>query len=324
VLKKPSPNPAITAAVNAETVEKVDRALLPAGVDVILTGHTTLQDDFAIQAHDAFVLPVLTFYWPGWTAYLDGQPAPIQVTQPEGFISVSIPAGSHKLTLRLTETPPRRLAWLISSAALVMLLGVGLLPRWWARDSQDFARPASLPARPAAVLLCLAAATVLLRVGWDVALAWQAANTQPQLLGVQAQRFTRFDDGVALVAYDFPATQARPGDQLNLTFFWEVTRPTQQAASVFVHFYAPNGALFGQADKPDPVLNRPTNRWPLGIVRSDLETAQIRIDAPSGVYTVAVGLWDRATGRRSFVLDDEGQPTKQDKLILTNQFTVLP
>jgi hypothetical protein len=50
----------------------------------------------------------------------------------------------------------------------------------------------------------------------------------------------------------------------------------------------------------------------------------IRTDAPPGVYTVAVGLWDRSTGRRSLVLDAAGQPTKQDKLILTNQFTVLP
>ena len=165
---------------------------------------------------------------------------------------------------------------------------------------------------------------VLARVGWNIELAWQAANTEPQVLGVATQRFTRFDDGVALVAYDFRITQARPGDRFDLTFFWEVTRPTQQAASVFVHFYAPNGALFGQADKPDPVLDRPTNRWPLGIVRSDLETAQIRVDAPPGVYTVAVGLWDRATGRRSLILDAAGQPTKQDKLILTDHFIVGP
>ena len=322
---KPSPNPAITAAVNAEAVEKVDRAVLPAGADATLTGHTTLQDDFAIQARDAFALRVLTFDWPGWTAYLDGAQVPIQVTDPEGFISVAVPAGNHTLTLRLEQTPARRLGWLMSCAALVILLGLRLAPVWRvAPDGNVMAHPQTLPAWPAAALVGLAAAALLLRVGWDVSLTWHAAHDEPQVAGAQVQRFTRFDDGVALAAYDFPATQARPGDKVNLTFYWEVTRPTQQEASVFVHFYGPNGALFGQADKPDPVLERPTNRWPLGLVRQDIEIATIKLDAPPGVYTVAVGLWDRATGRRSLILDAEGQPTKQDKLILTDRFTVVP
>jgi hypothetical protein len=152
------------------------------------------------------------------------------------------------------------------------------------------------------------ATTVLLRVGWDNNITWHAAHDVPQVVGAQVQRFTRFDDGVALVAYDFTATQARPGDKLTLSFYWEVTRPTQQEASVFVHFYGPNGTLFGQANKPDPVLYVPTNRWALGLVREDQEVALIRTDAPPGVYTVAVGLWDRSTGRRSLVLVGCGRP----------------
>jgi 6-pyruvoyl-tetrahydropterin synthase related domain len=361
VLNKPSPNPAITAAVKAGTIEKVDRAALPANTDVTLTGHNTLQDDFAIQAPDTFVLRVLTFYWAGWTAYLDGARVPIQVTNPEGFISVAVPAGSHSLRLRLEETPTQRLGWIISAAALVLLLGLLLAPVWRVAPAGSASvapapgqtlpagpivgpRPlvqrrgvqlnaptqpstqaeTALAAWPAVALLGLAAATLLIRVGWDVSLTWHAAHDQPQVAGAQVQRFTRFDDGLALEAYDFPATQARPGDKLNLTFYWEVTRPTQQEASVFVHFYGPNGALFGQADKPDPVLNVPTNRWALGLPRVDQEIALIRTDAPPGVYAVAVGLWDRATGRRSLVLDENGQPTKQDKLVLTNQFTILP
>ena len=325
VLKKPSPNPAITAAINAEIVEKVDRAALPDGAEATLTGHTTLQDDFAIRARDGFVLRVLTFYWPGWTAYLDGPQVPIQVTEPEGFISVAIPAGSHALTLRLQETPQRRLGWIISGAALIILLGLRLLPMWrLSPDGTTMAHSERLPGWPAAALVGLAAATLLLRVGWDVSLTWHAAHDEPQVAGAQVQRFTRFDNGVALVAYDLPAAQARPGDKLNLTFYWEVTRPTQLEASVFVHFYGPNGALFGQADKPDPVLDRPTNRWALGIVRPDVEIATIKLQAPAGAYTVAVGLWDRATGRRSLILDAQGQPTKQDKLILTDQFKIAP
>ena len=318
-------NPMTATLSQAMAVSAISHGVLPDGADVTLTGHNTLQDDFAIQTRDAFVVRVLTFYWPGWTAYLDGAQVPIQVTAPEGFISVAIPAGSHTLTLRLEETPPRRLAWLISGAALVMLLGLRLLPVWRVTPNGAAAgQPETLPGWPAAVLVGIAAAALLLRVGWDVSLTWHAAHDEPQVAGAQVQHFTRFDNGVALVAYDFPATQARPGDKLSLTFYWEVTRPTQLEASVFVHFYGTTGALFGQADKPDPVLDRPTNRWALGLVRPDVEIATIKVDAPPGTYTVAVGLWDRSTGRRGLLLDAQGQPTKLDKFILTNQFTVVP
>jgi hypothetical protein len=218
------------------------------------------------------------------------------------------------------------MGWLISTAALVALLGLMLVPAIWrvADEAHPPAQPGTLSARPAAVLAGLAVVAVLLRLGWDATLTWHAANDVPQVAEAQVQRFTRFDNGMALVAYDFPTSQAKPGDKVDLTFYWEVTRPMQQPGSVFVHFYAPNGALFGQADKPDPVVFIPTTRWLPGLVRQDVEVAAIRPDAPAGVYTVAVGLWDRSTGRRSLVLDAAGQPTKQEKLVLTDQFTVAP
>jgi hypothetical protein len=326
VISKPRPNPAITAAVAAGTVVKVDPTVLPAGVQATLTKHNSLEDDFSLSASEAFVLPVLTFYWPGWTAYLDGQQVPIKVSEPDGFINVAVPAGTHTLVLRLEDTPARQLSWAVSAVALALLLGLMFVPVWGMVAATATAAPlASWPAlapRPALGLIGLALVALLLRLGWDASNTWHAAHDEPQVVGAQAQKFTRFDNGVALEAYDFPDTQARPGDKLHLTFYWEVTRPTDAEASVFVHFYGPNGALFGQADKPDPVLDRPTNRWALGMTRVDQEIAVLKPDAPAGVYTVAVGLWDRSTGKRSLLLDQNGQPTKTDKVILTTQFTV--
>ena len=155
-------------------------------------------------------------------------------------------------------------------------------------------------------------------------LRWHAAHDEPAVAGAQVQQFTRFDNGMALAAYDFPVTKARPGDEVRLAFYWVVTRPMPNPGSVFVHFYGPNGALYGQADKPDPVIFRPTTRWALGLVRKDEEVAVLNADAPPGVYTVAVGLWDRASGQRSHPLDANGQPSADEKLILTDQFVVAP
>ncbi|MEP7358111.1 MAG: hypothetical protein ABI847_12780, partial [Anaerolineales bacterium] len=318
----PAVNPAVVAAVAAGTVEKVDRAALPAGTEVTHTRHGTLVDEFAITAPAGFDLRLLTFYWPGWAAYLDGAPAPIRVSDPEGFITVAIPAGSHALAVRLEDTAPRRQGWIASAAALAIFAVLLLVPERRA-ESEAMARQA-LPYGLAVALGTLAVAAIGLRIYWDRDLRERAARDEPQVLGAQTQRFTRFDNGMALVGYDFLATSARPGEQVPLTLYWEVTRPMTLPASVFVHFYAPDGALFGQADKPDPVEFFPTTRWALGRVTPDFEKAVIQPNAPAGIYTVAIGLWDRSTGQRSHPLDAAGHPIGEDKLILTTTFKVGP
>jgi hypothetical protein len=133
-----------------------------------------------------------------------------------------------------------------------------------------------------------------------------------------------FDLEVALVAYDFTQTSARPGESVPLAFYWQVVRPPSVPASVFVHFYGPTGRLWGQSDKPDPLEFFPTTRWPLGRPLLDSHLAVLQPDAPPGRYTVVVGLWDRATGRRSHPLAAGGQPTEAESFILTDQFMVVP
>jgi hypothetical protein len=320
----PAESPAVGAAYAAGTIEKVDRAALPDGAEVTPTRHTTLLDEFAITTPRPFVLRVFTFYWPGWTGFLDGKQAALQVTDPEGFITVDVPAGVHTLTLKLQDTPARQAGWLMSVLAVVALAGVVVAPRRTIAATLEHGRSPSLPAWSAASLVALAVAVIALRVGWDANLRWHAAHDEPTVAGAQVQHFTRFDNGMALAAYDFPMTQARPGDEVRLTFYWLVTRPMPSPGSVFVHFYGPSGALYGQADKPDPVVFLPTTRWELGLVHKDEEVAVIKIDAPPGVYTVAVGLWDRNTGQRSHPLDANGQPSADEKLILTDQFVVTP
>jgi hypothetical protein len=309
------------AAINEGRIEKVDRGALPAGVTVDHQTHTTLSDTFTITADAPFVLRVLTFYWPGWTASLDGQPVPIHATDPEGFIAVSIPSGSHRLHLRLRDTPPRQLGWALSATTLLLLAGL----LWRASWPRAHSAPSpALPSRLAATLAALAIAAVLVRVGADAVLRWQAAHRVPFVPQAQTQHYAPFDNGLALVAYSFPQPQARPGEPVTLTLYWMVTQPMSRPASVFVHFYGPDGQLWGQADKPDPVEFYPTTRWALGRVTQDVEIAVLRADAPPGAYSVAVGLWDRATGQRAQPLDPTGHPTDQDKLTLTTDFLLLP
>ena len=80
--------------------------------------------------------------------------------------------------------------------------------------------------------------------------------------------------------------------------------------------------MLAQADQVDPLLFYPTTRWPLGQPQADGLSLPLKPDIPPGPYTLALGLWNRATGERSHLLDAAGALTDQDKLILTDTFTV--
>src|SRR5262249_12171309 len=87
---------------------------------------------FSVQASQPFTFTYKTFYFPGWQATLDGQPAPISVSTPEGLISVAVPAGAHTLSFDLGNTPVRVVGDGLSLVAVLFIAGwlvwAGLTP----------------------------------------------------------------------------------------------------------------------------------------------------------------------------------------------------
>ncbi len=62
------------------------------------------------------------FFYPGWTAKIDGQPLKIKPHSNYGLIQATIPAGQHQIVLHFRETPLRLVADLISLTSLSLVL----------------------------------------------------------------------------------------------------------------------------------------------------------------------------------------------------------
>jgi hypothetical protein len=76
-----------------------------------------------VETGGGVVFNVSQFYYPGWTAYVDGRRAhPLAPSQPDGLLHLALPPGTHGLTLRLEKTPPESIGQLVSAASLVVLL----------------------------------------------------------------------------------------------------------------------------------------------------------------------------------------------------------
>ncbi len=125
-----------------------------------------------------------------------------------------------------------------------------------------------------------------------------------------------FGDQIRLLGYDLAENQARPGDTLHLTLYWQALRPAEASYTVFTHLLDAQERVWGQRDSIPKGGQYPTTLWAAGEVVDDRYEIAIDAEAPAGEYTLAVGLYDAATGQRLPAFDANGQRTPGDRVLL--------
>lgn len=65
-----------------------------------------------------------TYWFPGWRAYIDGKEVNIDYSNEYGLMDIRVPAGEHKIDIKLGDTALRLIAKAIS---LISLLILGLI-----------------------------------------------------------------------------------------------------------------------------------------------------------------------------------------------------
>jgi hypothetical protein len=316
----PPPQLSLIESYATGLVDKVNRATLPAGTSVTVVEHGPQHDALRVRGDTEFVLRLFTFYFPGWTAYVDGAPVAITLSEPEGWITFWVPAGDHKVLVRLEDTGPR---WLAGGLSVLAAAALAALAVWRLRLSIVRPAPEALPRVPAIVLGALVVMGLGVRLAADRAGWWRVASTGNTVVVAQHQEFVPLDGNLALLGFDLPQTSAAAGQGVPVTLYWKAVAPVDRDWRVFIHFIGPDGQLWGQSDKWNPA-DFPTSRWPLDRYVRDEHTAQLQPDAPAGTYRVVTGLWDGGTGVRLRVLGADGLPTEVDGVVLSETFEVRP
>ena len=67
-------------------------------------------------------ITINTIYFPGWQAYVNGEPAGILYNNPNGLISLSLNKGDNNVEVKFSETAVGHLADLISIISIGYLL----------------------------------------------------------------------------------------------------------------------------------------------------------------------------------------------------------
>jgi len=332
VASAPGPAPSLSASYTAGAVDKVNRAALPEGASAIVRYHGPLRDEFEVSSPGAFVLRLYTFDFPGWTAYVDGVETAITPSEPEGWITLDVPAGTHTVLARLEDTWPRRAGWAASGlglAALLVLAGWPLFAKAGRATTGQSGQPAAADGPVAAegwrpwLLPGVAAAGVAVAIGLNLVdwpYAW-AKYDRPQ---PEHPLAAQWESNVALLGYDLPRDEVQPGEAVEVTLYWTAAGQVTANSRVFVHLLGPDGQLWANSDKfhPGRYEDWPTGRWPPGFVLADAHSAVVGEDAPPGEYRLRVGLWNGYTGERVRLSGGDSAQPALDALELSSVIRV--
>ncbi|MBC7249149.1 MAG: glycosyltransferase family 39 protein [Anaerolineae bacterium] len=300
---------------------KVDSSSLPPGATITsLLEHPTAARWRVFAAED-WALTVLTFYFPGWHATIDGQPVPVEATGPQGLIRLAVSAGEHLVTLRFSETPVRLLGDGLSAAALVVVLALSAMA--WRRTGHPWTAPARLRWREGGILALLGGVLLLVKVvyldRYDTPLKWGFDGQQVR--GMQHSAPVELGAGVTLLGYDLSRTVVRPGETLPVTLYWKTAQPLTVDYSAFAHVVAPDFYVLTQQDNAHPGYY-PTTRWGTDEYNRDVHPIPIPVDMPPGIYQLAVGMYNPFTGERLPVLSDV--PGAEVGAVLIGPVQVIP
>ncbi|MCU0507028.1 MAG: YfhO family protein [Anaerolineae bacterium] len=276
--------------------ERLDTAGLPPGTTFETIRSAPLETIHRLTLPQAAPVTLLRFYYPGWRAFVDGQPVDARPASPSGFIAVDVPAGEHTLRIAWGQTPPR-----IAGFALFGLGIVGLLAMliFGARSEKAAAPDERAAPEPHGTLWLAAAGFVLLLTGakalWiEPATSWFRLASPPDApAGMTHALNLRYDNGVELMGYDLRSDEARQGGELRLRLFWRATRPLTDDVRSFAHLDAPVTGITWANQTKDQPGEMPSRYWPPGYYVVDDFRLRIPAETPPVSADLTVGLLTR-------------------------------
>jgi len=287
-----------------DPIEKFDRDKLPSGTTVSLVKSRTESELLQITSVNPFDLKFSRFYFPGWKASIDGEDLPIEITEPDGRISVSLPAGKYDLLLEMTSTPIRSLANRISLASVILIVLI-LSTNWFATNVDGLRQTKHIPTSSIAVTGIILIVGIGLKViggssGW-----FQYHSTGRNVHVAENRMFASVADEIELLGYDAGDAMLEPGESLDIVLYWRADVIPSRNYQIYLHLRGDNGELWGQSDKVNPA-SFPTSRWTTDKYVRDEHMIMVADDTPVGEYQLHVGLWDHVTGERFLALDNNG------------------
>lgn len=272
--------------------EGVRRALLdpPPGMagEVVIAGPSWLT--LRVASEVAAVAPVSHFFFPGWSATVNGSEVAPEPCGEAGVICVPVPAGESLVELSYTGTPVQSVARWLALAGVLFLLIV-LVVGVPGKVTTSLVLP-NAARGPALALAALVATITVLKIAWIAPHPSLFRMASPAGVALPAQHHTDSAVGadIRLIGWDIAETEAPQGGEFHVRLYWQADRPVEENFRSFVQ-------IIGGADQREYGAsahlhpgNMPTSSWSEDFYVVDDHTISIADDTPPILYTLRVGL----------------------------------
>lgn len=251
---------------------------LPTGTTVAPESAGYYEVTYRVSTAVPLRLALHRFYFPGWSATVDGQPTAVEPHTDLGLMSLVVPAGEHRVRVSFVERPLWTIGRAVSALTAAALAVVALL------CMHQVVRRRAAGGGWAAVVRPALAAVVVGGASW---LLLGCRGAPRPVAGLWAP----FEDVLALTGWVGSGGPVRAGTPLTLSLHWLALATPKEDYKVFVHLVAPDGRVVAQSDG-DPVGGyTPTRRLVGGEVLVEERTLTVPVDAVAGQYELFVGLY---------------------------------
>jgi hypothetical protein len=127
---------------------------------------------------------------------------------------------------------------------------------------------------------------------------------------VQRPMRAELANSVLFLGYDLEKESMPPGGKLALTLYWQAKADGTSNLAVFTHLLDGQNRIWAQHDGPPAGGAQPTSSWVSGQTVADKHEMTIQADAPTGEYTLEIGIYDPSTGQRLKL------PNGEDRVLL--------
>lgn len=293
------------------TIARLDSSYLPSEATVESATYAFNQADLIINAPQPVQAIFHTFYFPGWTATLDGQSASVAPVTERGLIGVTLPEGRHHLKLFFQETRVRRLANGISILALVLIAMMSVMSV--ARSAycvKVFTTHHALRTTPGfnpkqlGGLIGLAITLIALKAFYLDRFDNPLKQTFDGSTAPQADVSTDINFGhqVNLLGYDLSRKEAVSGETFDLTLYWQARQPLAINYSALAQLVDENNNLYAGQDNLHPG-SLPTTLWQSWGFAQDPHLIRVPPGTPPGDYFLVTGLYNSTNGFRLPVVE---------------------
>ena len=125
-----------------------------------------------------------------------------------------------------------------------------------------------------------------------------------------------FNDEVRLLGYELPSRRIQPGGRLPLTLYWQALDYMGEDYRIFDNLLDREQRRWGGYDRRARD-GYSTLLWAPGEVITDAFGVPVEPDAPSGIYTLDIGLYRQTeAGAESLPVASDGQPVEQRSIRL--------